>query len=95
MEIRKSVTYLRTDRLIGVGARNTCVSKKLRYPPFKYVTLIILREETFVTMYTWVISLCLAALVNRVDAKFPKAMNNPYGSKMINPATNKRRQGRS
>ena len=56
---------------------------------------IILREETFVTMYNWLISLCLAALVNRVDAKFPKAMNNPHGSKMINPATNKRRQGRS
>ena len=46
-------------------------------------------------MYNWLISLCLAALVNRVDAKFPKAMNNPHGSKMINPATNKRRQGRS
>ena len=45
-------------------------------------------------MYNWLISLCLAALVNRVDA-FPKAMNNPHGSKMINPATNKRRQGRS
>ena len=59
------------------------------------VTFIILRDQTFVTMYTWLVSLCLAALVNRVDAKFPKAMNNPHGSKMINPATNKRRQGRS
>ena len=46
-------------------------------------------------MYTWLISLCLAALVNRVDAKFPKAMNNPHGNKTINSATNKRRQSRS
>ena len=28
IEIRKSMTYLRTDRLTGVGARDTCVSKK-------------------------------------------------------------------